>query len=121
MLFVAIFVAAKMIRTALKRTYACLLLLILFTAYAGQKVHIFREDPLHFAAFSGDLVPDNGADCQVVERCVVDDFGFFPCLEHTQPGHYFFFEVLAVLHPDATCCKQCAALRGISLRAPPAA
>lgn len=110
-----------MIRTALKRTYAALLLLILFSANAGQKVHIYREDPLHFVAFSGALVPDNGADCQVVERCVVDDFCFFPFLEHTQPVHAFFAEVLAVLLPEATRCKQCAAMRGVSLRAPPAA
>lgn len=107
--------------TAYKHIYAALLLLILLSAQTGQKVHIYREDPRHFVAFSGALVPDNGARCQVVERCVVDDFCFFPFLEYSQPAHVFFSEVLAVLHAAPTRCKQSAALRGVSLRAPPAA
>lgn len=39
-----------MIRKAPKRIYAALLLLILVAAYAGHKVHIYKEDPAHFAA-----------------------------------------------------------------------
>lgn len=50
-----------MIRKAPKRIYAALLLLILIAAYAGHKVHIYKEDPAHFAALCGDLLPDNGA------------------------------------------------------------
>ena len=67
-----------MIRKAPKRIYAALLLLILVAAYAGHKVHIYKEDPAHFAALCGDLMPDNGAHQIVVERCIVDDFYFFP-------------------------------------------
>ena len=60
-----------MIRKAPKRIYAALLLLILVAAYAGHKVHIYKEDPAHFAALCGDLMPDNGAHQIVVERCIV--------------------------------------------------
>lgn len=67
-----------MIRKAPKRIYAALLLLILIAAYAGHKVHIYKEDPAHFAALCGDLLPDNGAHQIMVERCIVDDFYFFP-------------------------------------------
>ena len=45
-----------MIRKAPKRIYAALLLLILVAAYAGHKVHIYKEDPAHFAALCGDLL-----------------------------------------------------------------
>ena len=72
-----------MIRKAPKRIYAALLLLILVAAYAGHKVHIYKEDPAHFAALCGDLMPDNGAHQIVVERCIVDDFYFFPYLDAT--------------------------------------
>ena len=88
---------------------------------AAQKVHIYLEDHAHFAAFSGDLVPDNGAAEQVVEFCVVDDFYFFPYLAETQPPHEFYAEVLAVLQPEATRCKCAVEVRRFSLRAPPAA
>lgn len=108
-----------MIRIALKRTYGCLLLLILLSAYAGQKVHIYREDPLHFAAWAGDLVPDNGADAFVAERCIVDDFYFFPYLTCAQHVHVFYAEILAVVLPQTTRCKAGAPVRGLSLRAPP--
>lgn len=47
-----------MIRKAPKRIYAALLLLILVAAYAGHKVHIYKEDPAHFAALCGDLMPE---------------------------------------------------------------
>lgn len=81
----------------------------------------YLEDHAHFAAFSGDLVPDNGAAEQVVEFCVVDDFYFFPYLAETQPPHEFYAEVLAVLQPEATRCKCAVEVRRFSLRAPPAA
>lgn len=103
-----------------KQFCAVLLLTILLAAYAGQKVHIYNEDQAHFAAFSGDLVPDNGAVEQVVEFCVVDDFYFFPYLAESQPGHQFYSEVLAVLMPQATHCKCADEVRNFSLRAPPA-
>ena len=83
----------------LKQCLAAFMLAVLLAAHAGQKVHIYLEDHAHFAAFSGDLVPDNGAAEQVVEFCVVDDFYFFPYLAETQPPHEFYAEVLAVLHP----------------------
>lgn len=111
---------AKMTRNALKRTYGCLLLLILLSAHAGQKVHIYRENPLHFAAWAGNLVPVNGADAFVAERCVVDDFYFFPCLTAVQHVHAFYAEILAVLLPQTTRCKAGASVRSLSLRAPPA-
>ena len=67
----------------LKQCLAAFMLAVLLAAHAGQKVHIYLEDHAHFAAFSGDLVPDNGAAEQVVEFCVVDDFYFFPYLAET--------------------------------------
>ena len=84
-----------MIRKAPKRIYAALLLLILVAAYAGHKVHIYKEDPAHFAALCGDLMPDNGAHQIVVERCIVDDFYFFPYLDAVQPAHSFYCGMLA--------------------------
>ena len=86
-----------MIRYAPKRLYAALLLLVLLAAYAGQKVHIYNEDHAHFSAHCGDLVPDNGAHTIIVDRCIIDDFYFFPYLAETQPPHEFYAEVLAVL------------------------
>lgn len=108
-----------MIRDTFKRLYACILLLILMSAAVGQKVHIYMEDPLHFAAFSGDLIPDSGARSQIVERCLVDDFCFFPCLNPIVPPPVFYSEMLSTLLPGATCCKQASAVAGVSLRAPP--
>lgn len=110
-----------MIRLRFQRYFAALLLTILLAAYAGQKVHIYHEDRTHFAAFSGDLVPDNGAREQVVEFCIVDDFYFFPYLIEVQYAHRFYSEVLAVLQPEATRCKCAAELPCFSLRGPPAA
>lgn len=104
---------------AYKRLYAVVLLLILLAAQTGHKVHIYREDHAHFAAFSGDLVPDNGAHERVAERCVVDDYGFFPFTEATQPVHTFYCSAVAVVRPAGPRCKLAAALRGLSLRAPP--
>lgn len=90
-------------------------------AYAGHKVHIYKEDPAHFAALCGDLLPDNGAHQIVVERCIVDDFYFFPYLDAVQPAHSFYCGMLAVLMPEATQCRRCMPVPGVSLRAPPAA
>lgn len=109
------------IRTIPKRFFAGLLLLILLAAHVGQKIHIYHEDKAHFAAFSGDLVPDNGARSQVVERCGVDDFGFFPCLEQDRWAHCFYSGLLGVLPREATRCKCAVRVQGLSLRAPPAA
>ena len=100
---------------------AAFLLAVLLAAYAGQKVHIYNEDPAHFAAFSGDLVPDNGAEQQIVEFCIVDDFHFFPYLLEIPYAHQFYAEVLAVLLPEATRCKCASEISLFSLRAPPAA
>ena len=97
------------------------MLAVLLAAHAGQKVHIYLEDHAHFAAFSGDLVPDNGAAEQVVEFCVVDDFYFFPYLDIAPTVHSFYAEMLAVLLPEATRCKLYEQASGISLRAPPVA
>ena len=110
-----------MIRNAPKRFFAALLLLILLAAYAGQKVHIYNEDHAHFAAHCGDLLPDNGAHQIMVERCIVDDFYFFPYLNAAPPVHSFYSGVLAVLQPEATHCKLCGQASGILLRAPPTA
>lgn len=109
-----------MIRLAPKRIFAGLLLLILLAAYAGQKVHIYNEDHAHFAAHCGDLVPDNGARQIMVERCIVDDFYFFPYLDGVEPAHAFYCQMLAVLLPEATRCKLFVTASCVSLRAPPA-
>lgn len=110
-----------MIRNAPKRIYAGLLLLILLAAYAGHKVHIYNEDHAHFAAHCGDLLPDNGAHQIMVDRCIIDDFYFFPYLDAAPSVHSFYFEMLAVLLPQATQCRLCMPVPGVSLRAPPAA
>lgn len=104
----------------IRRAFAAFLLTVLLAAYAGQKVHIYLEDHAHFAAFSGDLVPDNHARESVVERCPIDDFPFYPYLElpHAEPLFTALF--LGVLHPEATHCKCCGRYAYISLRAPPA-
>lgn len=86
-----------MIRYAPKRLYAALLLLVLLAAYAGQKVHIYNEDHAHFSAHCGDLVPDNGAHTIIVDRCIIDDFYFFPYLDIAPTVHSFYAEMLAVL------------------------
>lgn len=108
-------------KTALKRLYAGLLLVILLAAYGGQKVHIYTEAPEHFAAFSGDLVPDNGATAGVSERCIVDDYYFFPYLKGASFAHAFYARVLAVVPEHPTSCKLAAEITAVSLRAPPAA
>ena len=89
-----------MIRYAPKRLYAALLLLILLAAYAGQKVHIYNEDHAHFSAHCGDLVPDNGAHTIIVDRCIIDDFYFFPYLDIAPTVHSFYARMLAVLLPE---------------------
>lgn len=69
-----------MIHPQRKIGYSGLLLVILLSAIIGQKVHIYSESPLHFAALCGDLLPDNGARSAVAEKCFVDDYFFFPCI-----------------------------------------
>lgn len=106
---------------AYRRSLACLLLSILFAAQVGHKVHIYLEDLAHFAAFCGDLVPDNGAHAGVVERCDIDDYDFFPFLGLSAAATCFYCATVAVLPAEATRCKAAAPLRGYSLRAPPVA
>ena len=119
--FFRIFATVKTMHLRLKQCLAAFMLAVLLAAHAGQKVHIYLEDHAHFAAFSGDLVPDNGAAEQVVEFCVVDDFYFFPYLDIAPTVHSFYAEMLAVLLPEATRCKLYEQASGISLRAPPVA
>lgn len=57
----------------------------------------------------------------MVERCIVDDFYFFPYLDAVRPAHSFYCGMLAVLMPEATQCRRCMPVPGVSLRAPPAA
>lgn len=109
-----------MTRTTPKRICALLFLLILLAAYTGQQVHIYLELPERFAAFNGGEMPENGARCQVVQLHVVDNFCFYPFLTDTPLAHGFYAEVLSMLCPAATQCKQATAERGVSLRAPPA-
>lgn len=106
---------------AFKRFYAGLLLLLLLAAHVGQQVHIYNEDPLHYAGFSGDLVPDNGARSGVSALCAVDNYYFFPYLEGLPHLHEFYFELLALLLPEATRCRLAMPITGVSLRAPPVA
>lgn len=102
-----------------KITYAALLLLMLLMAIVGQKVHIFNEDPLHYAGFCGDLLPDNGASSEVVARCVVDDFFFFPCVCAESLNFETTFELLGPSLCVPVCSKQQDELTQASLRAPP--
>lgn len=99
--------------------YACLLLQILLAAQTGQKVHIYLEDHLHFAAFAGDLLPDNGANERIAERCVVDDYGFFPFTGAAPSVHAFYRSAVGVVRIGATRCKHLSVKRALSLRAPP--
>lgn len=107
-------------RATLRKFYACLLLTILFTAQAGQKVHIYTEDRAHFPAFAGDTMPDDGAPERVVDRCPIDDFYFFPCLGQSACIHTFTASLLALLPPRRILCRHLRLHRTFSLRAPPA-
>lgn len=110
-----------MLRKTFIRFYAGLLLLILSAAHVGQQVHIFTEDLQRFAAFSGDRMPDNGADSRVVAQCLVCSYHFFSFIEDIVPAHVFYAEQLAVLLPEATQCCCCDAVLHAQLRAPPVA
>lgn len=103
-----------------KISYACILLLILLTAIVGQKVHIYREDPLHFVSFCQSPGSDNGADCGFSEKCVVDDFYFFPCLCVETFLIETRFELLGRPGDVPTCTKHHNKPRLTALRAPPA-
>lgn len=107
--------------TLRKKIYACSLLLILLAAIVGQKVHIYTENPLHFAAFCGDLLPDNGAQSAVVEKCVVDNFCFFSCVCVAMPVFEAHFTVLSEQTYASTSSKQAGDIRLQTLRAPPVA
>ncbi len=110
-----------MTRSVLRRFGALPLLLLLLAARVGQQIHIHTENPLHFVAYCSELAPDNGASEGVSERCIVDDFYFFPFLQTAPAVHAFYATPLAVLHGAATCCR-CGALRAhCLLRTPPAA
>lgn len=115
----AIFAPGKMMRTLLKRIYGGTLLAVLLAAYAGQKVHIYTEDPLRFPAFCGDPGADGGDGSRVVQQHTVDDYFFFPFLPDAPFVHRSYSEVLALLQPASTRCKQCVVAACISLRAPP--
>lgn len=109
-----------MMRTSYISLRVGVMLAILFIARAGQTLHIYMEDPLHFEAFCRELVPANGASCGVKDHCIVDDFYFFPFLEcvggDALPGNSF---LVAVLSPAPTRCKQGPDRAVASLRAPP--
>lgn len=110
-----------MAQKLLQRIHAALFLLLLLSVQVGWDVHVFTENPLNFAAFSGDLVPDNGADSGVSERCAVCNYLFSSYLHEDTTSHEFYSEVLAVLLPEATRCKCCDTVLCLSLRAPPVA
>ncbi len=101
------------------RMYACLLLTILLSAQIGHKIHIFREEPVHFAALCGDLLPDNGAREKVVELCYVDDYCFFTCLAWSLPPLAACSSCATVVRTVAPRCRCIAPPACISLRAPP--
>lgn len=104
-----------------QRFAAGLLLAILLASIVGQKIHIYSEDPLHFRALCGDLLPDNGARSQVVERCTIDDFHFYPCLLAETPAPNGTSVLLGRAVIPAVQAKAASDLRTQSLRAPPAA
>lgn len=103
-----------------KTGYSGFLLLILLATIIGHKVHIYTENPLHFAALCGDLVPDNGAQSQIVEKCYVDDYGFFPCLCSETSVLEIRFTPLGSPAELPTCPKLAGGIPHRSLRAPPA-
>ncbi len=104
-----------------KTGYSALLLLILLATIIGHKVHIYTESPLHFAALCGDLVPDNGAQSAVVEKCFVDDYAFFPCLCTEAPPLEIRFTELGGPAELPTSPKLAGSIPHRPLRAPPAA
>lgn len=115
-----------MIRTSLQRLFAGLMLSVLLAAYAGQQIHIYTEDLLHFASFY-DADGANGADDAdetddgtFVARHDVDNFCICPCLVEVLSAPEFRAVVLGVLESFVTSCKCGAARQVISLRAPPA-
>ncbi|WP_290508610.1 hypothetical protein [Alistipes sp.] len=109
-----------MTRRAIHKCQALLFLVLLLAARGGQIAHIYGEDPLHFAAFAGDLVPDNGAAERVADLCIVDDFQLFSFFEEPLPAPSFRAVLLGMLPSAPTCCKRCPDERAQQLRAPPA-
>lgn len=102
-----------------RKSSALFLLTLLLVAYTGQTIHIFLEDRAHFAAFSGDLVPDNRAHESVVELCIIDDFPFYPYLELSPFICHFCLTLLEVLSFETTHCRHILLGGYVSLRAPP--
>lgn len=110
-----------MIRLLRHKGFAGLLLAILLASIVGQKIHIYTEDPLHFRAFSGDLIPDNGARSHVVEKCSIDDYPFFPCLLTETVEPIRFSTLLGTTATPPVLPKAASQGSVRSLRAPPAA
>ena len=82
-----------------KRNKIVAFLLAVLAAYAGQKVHIYNEDPAHFAAFSGDLVPDNGAEQQIVEFCIVNlENGMAVSIGRLRPDTQYDYKFVCLSH-----------------------
>lgn len=92
---------------------------VLLAAYGGQQIHIYTEDPQHFASFYGPERADGADDGAFSARHDVDNFCFCPCLAETLSVPEFRAVVLGVLESFATSCKCGAAQRALSLRAPP--
>lgn len=102
------------------RCYALVLFVLLVAARGGQIAHIYGEDPLHFAAFAGDRVPDNGATERVADLCGVDDFQLFSFFEEPLPAPRLRVVLLGTLPSAPTRCKCLPEERTLPLRAPPA-
>lgn len=109
-----------MTRRTIHRCYALVLLVLLVAARGGQIAHIYREDPLHFAAFAGDRVADNGATERVADLCIVDDFQLFSFFEEPLPAPRLRAVLLGTLPSAPTRCKCAPDERTRQLRAPPA-
>lgn len=109
-----------MVRTAFKRFYAGLLLVILLAAYAGQRIHIYGADPAHVAAHCCDRLSDDDETDVIFERCIIDNYHFFPCLTQAAAGPALYCELLAVVPARTVVCAFVERTRCVSLRAPPA-
>lgn len=95
------------------------MLAILCAASTGQQIHIYTEDPQHFAAFcpvDGAETTDDGA---FSARHDVDNFCFCPYMGAAVAEPEFRAVVLGVLETFVTSCRCGAVQRVLSLRAPP--
>lgn len=92
---------------------------ILCAAGTGQQIHIYTEDPQHFAAFcpaDGTGTTDDGA---FSARHDVDNYCFCPYMGAAVAEPEFRAVVLGVLETFVTSCRCGAVQRVLSLRAPP--